>query len=167
MNKREPARQARVIYARSTLTLDLPAACDPIIWRQQIKNIASIAFALHQLPDSNIALVLRMPDAAEQIIATFDSLPAAEDTLAALRTILVRPRRKSILLNVLKWLVILGLFWLALHVGIQVGLNSQSAHAVPVAPQTLAPSQPDIAAPPTQAPIQPQQTPVPVPAGGQ
>jgi len=165
MSKREPTHPARAIYARGILTLDLPAACDPIIWRQQIKNIASIAFALHQLPDSSIALVLRMPDAAEQIIATFDSLPAAENTLAALRTILVRPRRKLILLNVLKWLVILCLFWLSLRLGIELGLDSQPAHTAPVAPQTVGPPTPDLTPGQAQPPPQPAQN--PAAAGGQ
>jgi len=165
MSKRVPTRPARAIYARGILTLDLPAACDPIIWRQQIKNITSIAFALHQLPDSNIALVLRMPDAAEQIIATFDSLPAAENTLAALRAILVRPQRKFILLNVLKWLVILCLVWLSLRLGIELGLDSQPTHTVPVAPQTMVPPTPDPTPGQAQPPPQPAQNPAAV--GGQ
>jgi len=139
----------RAAYARGILTLDLPTAREPVLWRQEIRNISTITFSLHQLNDYDRALILRVADGAEQIIATFDNAAAADDALDALRGILLRPRSKFSLLNIFKWLVVLGLLWLVLVFGLNIGMN-----VVPPTPpeaQQAAPPSPPTAAPPTVA----------------
>ncbi|HCM83163.1 MAG TPA: hypothetical protein PKW15_04075 [Alphaproteobacteria bacterium] len=109
---------ANATYVRGILTIDLPHAISPVLWRQEIKDVTHISFALQVLPGGERALVLRANDGAEQIIASFGNQAAADEALAALREILLNPQSSGQawrrgLWRILKWLVIVVLLWWA------------------------------------------------------
>jgi hypothetical protein len=129
-------------YARGILTLDLPGATEPTLWRQEIKQISTLSFALQTLSNAEQALVLRAAGGAEQIVATFQKPEAADAAMAALRKT-VFSKRKGGWLGRILWLVLLGLvLWfvgqVALQTWIQVQLQSaqtNAAGAMPAKPE--------------------------------
>lgn len=135
--------QAHATYTRGILTIDLPRAKEPVLWRQEIKDISRISFSLQTLANGERALVLRADDGAEQIIATFDQPAAADEALAALREILLRPHSGKPwrgLLRIVKWLFILLLLWwliqFAIHLYFMADVNKAMQEAVHTAQQT-------------------------------
>jgi hypothetical protein len=159
MNK--PNRSPHAVYVRGVLTLDLPTARDPVLWRQEIKNISTIIFSIHPLDNHDYGLILRVADGADQIIATFDNPDDADQALDTLRKILLKARKNFILLYIIKWLLILILLGLTIRLGFLLGIIHSQQNPMTAIEQTMKPSV--LPAPPAPQPAQtnsaPQDTP--------
>lgn len=138
----------KAIYRNRILTLDLPNARYPVIWRQEMKNISSLSFALHPEDNGDTALVLRAGDGAEQIIASFDHPDKADAALSVLRVLLTRQRNGW--KNIVKVILFLVGVWLALCLAFNLYLNGVAAQAVKEVT-----AQPQITEPPVVAPAPP------------
>lgn len=138
-HKNKQQRPPQAFYARGILTLDIPTAREPVLWRQEIKKAANISFALHELPQGGRSLILRAGEgSAEQIIATFDAREAADTALDVLRTLLLKKRRGgfwNFVCTLLKWLMI----WLiisAVDVAILFAVQIVAVRSSPVVTQS-------------------------------
>lgn len=135
MSKKKQKSGATASYARGVLTIDLPDARDPMLWRQEIKDVTRISFALQHLPGGDRALVLRADGGSEQIIATFDHSEAADEALAAVREILLRPQGTIPgwlrgLLRIAKWIAIVFIVIWLVGFGIRFYLNFMAVSAM-------------------------------------
>ena len=169
MNKKSKL-SPHAFFRGSVLTLDLPAAREPVLWRQEVKNANGVAFSLLLEPDGTRALILRMKDGSEQIIAIFDDVSAANDALAVLRGVLLKQSKPGIFIRILKWMGIVILLWILLRMSIFMIANSWVTSAMdrvsaqtvtiptmpPAPPQTNAPAPETASAPPaTMQPASP------------
>lgn len=135
MSKKKQKAGATASYARGILTIDLPHARDPVVWRQEIKDVMRISFALQHLPGGDRALVLRTDGGAEQIIASFDKSEAADEALDAVRDILLKPQKTMPgwmrgLLRLIKWIAIIFIVIWVIGFGIRFYLNFMAVSAM-------------------------------------
>jgi hypothetical protein len=162
---------ARASYENHILTLDLPRALQPMLWRQEIKNISNVSFWLAEQPNGERTLLMKISSGPEQTIARFTDIAAAEESLGAVREIFINGKvKKSFwwkLIKIIVWVLVIwfvGTFFFQLIYGInmikQGAANAphavtESAPAPPPPAMSLAP-----AAPPqiTEAPAAPAST---------
>ncbi len=85
--------QPLAAYERNILTLDLPNAAQPVLWRREISDINQLSFTLAQ--DNNLhALIYQSAGETDwQTIATFNDRDSATAALQAVRNVLFQPRR--------------------------------------------------------------------------
>jgi hypothetical protein len=114
---------AQAVYHRGLLTLDLPDAREPILWRQEIKDLSHVIFTLQTADNGEKSLVLRQRDGGEQVIAVFNNPKAADAAMAVLRPVLMPRQKKNIFLRVLKWLLILLAIYLCVRLAIFITQN--------------------------------------------
>lgn len=135
MSKAKNKYQPSASYRGGILTIDLPNATSPVLWRQEIRDVSRISFTLQLLPSGEHALILRANDGAEQVIATFRDKAAADEALTALRDTLLNPQsglKKAlrILWRVIKWMLILLLIIFGIRFAIYFYFNMKISEAV-------------------------------------
>lgn len=129
-------QESNAIYARGILTIDLPNAKEPVLWRQEIRDLTQVSFALQILANGDRALVLRANDGAEQIIATFDNQDTANEALAALRGTLLKSQTDAAgtairkIWKILKWVLVLLIIWFCLRFAFNVYVNMMAAQVI-------------------------------------
>lgn len=140
-------KTASASYERNVLTLDLPRASQPMLWRQEIKNMANVVFWASSNAEGHV-LLMRVGNGAEQSIARFANADLAEEALAAVRKIFISKKSgKSFLSGLLKVVFFLALLYalgsFAYHTAIEAWVNHlMSTTADAPAPSTAAPAEP-------------------------
>lgn len=124
-----------VIYRRNVLTLDLPHAREPILWRQAMKNMDGMTVTVQAMPEGGYGLAMRIGDTAEQVVAVFDDVKDAHGVRDELRKIMLKSDRRArgpigLLWSWIKWPLIIIFLLFATYIGLRTQAQMAAQTAV-------------------------------------
>ena len=139
MKSKTNPKIARASYEKGILTLDLPRATQPMLWRQEIRNISTSLFWVAAQDNGTYALIMRLGTKGEdQIIAYFTETEIAEISLSAIREIFITYKKKhgfwGILFRILFLIFMLGLISFTYHLADTLAAAGAIQHEVANAP---------------------------------